>query len=700
MARTTTSRGGRRSARASETSKRAKVQRRTRKSRKRVMEPEDLLRIRFVSDPQISPDGSTILFTHKKVGEKNNYHAELWTTATDGETEARAFTSSGKDGHGRWSPDGSQVAFVRGSETGSQIFLIPSGGGEARKLTSFPEGTIASFQWSPDGSRLAVSFRETAPEWTSEAKKARAESGGTTPPWVIDDPWYRLDGDGYFGAQRFEIYTVDAESGAHEKLYSDVTGDYSFTWSPDGRELAVASNRHKKALMEPWHTSIYRVNASTGRVREIKGLPEGPKTALEWSPDGKTIAYAGREGHDDVYSPDNLELWICDVDSGRTRCLTKDTDYCLLAIALTDTSAATFGASIRWSPNSKDIYVLLGWHGESHVARIARRGGELEWVTSGKTLHSIGNFDDAGEHLAMSQGSPTRFDEIAVGEFDRWNRFGVRRLTDLNGPLLSEVHIAKPENHWVRTEDGNRVQVWALFPPHKAKRGRFPAVLEIHGGPHAMYSIGLFHEFQVLCGKGYAVFFSNPRGSKGYGEEHCAAIRGSWGGADWVDIEAVTEFMQSHKNVNEKRMGVMGGSYGGYMTNWVIGHTRAYRGAITDRCVSNLVSAAGNSDFPQVPDSYWPGNHWDKSEFLWERSPVKYLGKCKTPTLIIHSEGDLRCNVEQGEQVHSILSLRGVPTRFVRYPRETSHGMSRGGPPDMRIHRLGEILAWWERWLA
>jgi dipeptidyl aminopeptidase/acylaminoacyl peptidase len=275
-------------------------------------------------------------------------------------------------------------------------------------------------------------------------------------------------------------------------------------------------------------------------------------------------------------------------------------------------------------------------------------------------------------------------------------------LTDFNGPLLKEVKLADFSARWIDTPDGTKVHTWMLTPPgfKKGSRKKYPAVLEIHGGPHAQYGVGFFHEFQVLAARGHIVFFSNPRGSKGYGRDHCAAIRGDWGGADWVDIQAVTKFMQEHPNVNAKRMGVMGGSYGGYMTNWVIGHTNVFAGAITDRCVSNLVSMGGTSDFVEQPDHYFPGNSWDRPEGRWDQSPLKYLGNAKTPTLIIHSEGDLRCNIEQSEQVFSSLKLLNVPTRFVRYPRSTSHGMSRGGPPDMRLHRLHQIIDWWAKYLS
>lgn len=668
----------------------------TRRVPKRLIRPDDIEKIRFLSDPQLSPSGDIVLFTEKTVGEKNDYLTRIWIVDADGGSEARPFTAGPKDSYARWSPDGEHIAFIRPVENTPQVHIIPRSGGEASPRTSLPEGTIRGFAWSPDGTRLALAFRETAPEWTKAAKEEREKVGTSTPPWVIDHPWYREDGDGYFGGQRFELYVIDVATGAHDKLYSDPLGDFSFAWSPDGREIAVTSNRSKKASVEPWHSSVYRIDVRSKKVKELRGVPAGPKTGLAWSPDGRSLAYASREGTEDIYGTENLELWVYDLDRSKARSLTSAEDYCLLSIALTDTSGAVFGPTIRWAPDSRNVYLLLGWEGESHVARIPRRGGPIEFLTQGKYLHSIGNV--SVDRVALLQGSATKLDEVAVGEFDGQG-FSVRPLTNRNGALLGELQLARPRSHWIRSADGNRVQVWSLFPPHRAQRGKFPAVLEIHGGPHAMYGLGFFHEFQVLAAQGYAVFFSNPRGSKGYGQAHCAAIRGAWGGPDWVDVQAVTEFMKDHANVDPKRMGVMGGSYGGYMTNWVIGHTQDFAGAITDRCVSNLVSMAGNSDYLQVPDSYWPGNHWDRPEVLWEQSPVRYLGSCKTPTLIIHSEGDLRCNIEQAEQVHSVLTLRGVPTRFVRYPRETSHGMSRGGPPDLRVHRLKEILSWWERWL-
>jgi len=238
-----------------------------------------------------------------------------------------------------------------------------------------------------------------------------------------------------------------------------------------------------------------------------------------------------------------------------------------------------------------------------------------------------------------------------------------------------------------------------LRPPDFKPGRKYPAILEIHGGPHAQYGCTFFHEFQLLAAQGYIVFYSNPRGSKGYGEKHCTSIKGDWGNLDWLDLQAVISFMFGMPEVDTKRLGVMGGSYGGYMTNWIISHTDVCKAAITDRCVSNLVSMSGSSDYPNIPDSYWPGNGWSEIESIWNQSPIRYFDEVQTPTLIIHSEGDLRCNIEQAEQVFTALKIRGVPTRFVRYPASTSHGLSRNGPADLRLHRLNQILEWWKKYL-
>ena len=671
---------------------------------RRPITSEDLTRFISVADPQISPDGSQVLLCRSHTGEKNEIHSNLWITQVNDDRTARQFTSGDKDSHGRWSPDGQRIAFtsVRNKRQ-PQIFVLESEGGEARALTSFPEGTIGAWAWSPDGKSLAVSFRETDADRTEAAEARREETGGSTPPWEIEDLFYRLDGDGYFGSSRFRLFLVDAETGAHRLLFARGSApSFSFDWSPDSSELLIATNVSREPLLTPWKDALFRVDAASGRVKRIAGLPEGWKSAARYSPDGSRLLFAGRAGRE-TWGVRNTLLFSCQLDGSDLQDLTGHTDFCLSSTVLSDTAEASFGAHYEFTSDGRHVLLCFGWHGASVVATVPVSGGRVRLLTNGPASTVMGNLSEDGRRMALCTGDSVTLPEVGVAEI-RGGRalqeLSPRPLTNFNGPLLAQLALSTPVETWVTADDGTRVHTWTMTPPsHSARSRRRPAVLQVHGGPHALYGTTFFHEFQVQAAAGYVVVFSNPRGSKGYGEAHCTAIQGRWGEADWADIQAVAGFMEQHPAIDPRRIAIAGGSYGGYMTNWAITHSDRFAAAITDRCVSNLVSMAGSSDYPLVPGEYWPGNPWDDSQEIWRQSPIRSIRNATTPTLVIHSEGDLRCNVEQGEQVYAALKILGVPTRFVRYPRETSHGMSRCGPADLRIHRLGEILGWWKKYL-
>jgi dipeptidyl aminopeptidase/acylaminoacyl peptidase len=366
---------------------------------KKRITAEELDNLISVGDPQISPDGSHILYTKKCVKDGLN-HKTIWIATTKGKRATRALTTDGKDGLPRWSPDGSRIAFVRGNESGSQIYTIEMSGGEPAPLTKFPEGVISEVQWCPSAERctLAVSFRQTEEPYTHAASEKRDETKASDPPIITEEAWYRLDGDGYFGHARFNLYLVDSTSGSFKNIWKkDTLGFYSFAWSPKGDSIAIATNTSKNALTDARPTKIVIHSIATGKNSTLPNCPKGPKDAICWSPNGKWLAWAGREGDEGTYSTENLELYVASATKGNAKSITSTIDRCLMAVTLSDTGEISFSTQLRWTGNSENILARIGWHGEEHICSIHRKGGQLKPLTSGNCVHSIGNFANDGK---------------------------------------------------------------------------------------------------------------------------------------------------------------------------------------------------------------------------------------------------------------------------------------------------------------
>lgn len=674
---------------------------------KRPINADDLSRFQFIGDAQVSPDGKTVLFSKRHVNDKNKYVTNLFSVRTDRKGAALKQWTQGEGGAGvgRWSPDGSRIAFIGGRDKpGAQIYVMDTSGGEARKLTALPEGSVGPILWSPDGKWIAFTFRESHPNWTEAAQKERESKGLSTPPWEIEELYYREDGDGYFGGQRYKLYVCDAETGEHRLLDDKAKlGHYSFDWLRDSSGLVFARSVAKDPLLDKPNDQLFVVPLK-GKAAQIKCPRKGSKSGPKVSPDGKTVAYLGVDVPDDAWGVHNVRLWTIPLTGGDPTCLTAKDDHCLDVLTLSDTllgHTADGGGSglVQWSPDGKRIFVSVGHEGAVDVGVVDAKKGGITFVTKGKHVLLGANSTPDGKTMACTWGDPVRLMEAGTLDLATGKH---TVLTAVNKPVLDEIELSSPKEVWVPSTDGHKAHAW-IMAPTTGKAAKRPAVLEIHGGPHAQYGWAFFHEFQLLCAQGYVVVFSNPRGSKGYGEAACAAIRGDWGNKDWDDIKAVIGWMKKQPGINPKKLGVMGGSYGGYMTNWTVSHCHDFVAAITDRCVFNWMSAGGNSDYPLNKDGYFGGQPWgphDKIAKLWQQSPISHFDKVKTPMLIIHSEGDLRCNVEQADQVFYVLKCLGVECRYVRYPVSTSHGLSRGGPMDLRLHRLGEITKWWKKWLG
>jgi dipeptidyl aminopeptidase/acylaminoacyl peptidase len=306
------------------------------------------------------------------------------------------------------------------------------------------------------------------------------------------------------------------------------------------------------------------------------------------------------------------------------------------------------------------------------------------------------SFDREQSKLAFFHANMTDLGQVRVRSMETGRS---RQLTDVNERLLGARELAEVEEVWTTGAAGNDLQGWILKPPGFDESKRYPSILQIHGGPRVQFGNYFVHEFHYLAAHGYVVHFCNPRGGQGYGVEHSKAIWNDWGAADYDDLMAWVDFIQHKPYIDPDRMGVTGGSYGGYMTNWIIGHTDRFRAAVTQRTISNLISNWGSSDFNWVYEmEFGDQPPWENMENYWRQSPLKYIGNAKTPTLVIHSEQDQRCAIEQGEQIFVALKRLGVETEMVRFPDEP-HGLSRGGRTDRRIVRLEHILRWFDRYL-
>ena len=665
---------------------------------KRAITIQDLTKLKLVGDPQIHPTDDSILFGLKTISDKNKAISHLHLVNSKGEVQQLTQGEKTCAG-GRWVPGTNSVSFTSGrGTTGDQIFVLPEVG-EARQLTSLDEGSIGGYDWSPDGQYIAFTHRLTHPDFTEKAVSGRKESGMSDPPLAFETTWYRLDGDGYFGEQRHHLFLLHVSSGK-VTLLSDKSahGDYSVSWSPKSDKIAVVRSAEKDPFLEKPNDQIYLIDLK-GKETMLPGLPKGNKGSLKWSPDGAWLAFAGNDSVEDPWGALNTRLYKVKPDGSGYTCLTPTTEYDLDVATLSDTKEAGYGALMHWAPDSKGLFAQIAWHGETHLGFVDATSGDIRLVTSGQSAYFIGNLDAAGKRVPAIYGDPLNIPELCLIDTATGKS---KPLTSFNKAWQDGVALAKPEVMYLDSADGTKVHTWVMKPFGFDAKKKYPAILEVHGGPHTQYGWVFFQEFQVLAAQGYVVVYSNPRGSKGYGEAHCNAIKGDWGNADWIDVQTVTKWMKEQPYIDNKKLGIMGGSYGGYMTNWAIGHTDDFKAAITDRCVSNMVSMAGNSDFPVNKDGYFKGTAWGSLEDikgLWAQSPIAFFTKVKTPTLIIHSEGDLRCNIEQSEQVFIALKMQGIETRFVRYPKITSHGMSRNGPADLRMHRLQEIVSWWKRQL-
>jgi dipeptidyl aminopeptidase/acylaminoacyl peptidase len=666
------------------------------KGKLREITAEDLYRLNTVAEVRISPDGKNVVYSVQRVDIKTEKkYTNLWVVSTDDATPRQFTTGDQHDGSACWSPDGGKIAFLsnRGDkEKPAQVYVIPFTGGEASKLTQI-DGEIGELSWSPSGKQLVCTVRKLDPEILEHEKDEQKKKLGVVARHY-DRLFYKLDGYGYLPHERIHIWTIDARTGKAKQITDHpVYDEQNPTWSPDGKWIAFASNRSENPDLNVDRWDIFIIPIDGGDFLKINA-PVGEKYQPSFSPDGKWIAYLGAEGEGQWYK--NASLWVAPVDGSKAaRNLTEKYDIHVDSSTINDVGSPE-KMSPTWSKDGKRIYFNTVLHGSTKLSSISASGDDLrDEIGEGGVVGSF-TFDKEHKLLAYFYGQFDDPVQIFVREMKSGNK---RQVTWLNRKALDGIDLGSVEEVWFKGLDNNDLQGWILKPPGFDPSKKYPSIMEIHGGPLTQYGKYFMHEFYYLAAHGYVVYFCNPRGGRGYGEEHAKAIYGDWGRADYADLMAWADFIEKQPYIDPHRMGVTGGSYGGYMTVWIIGHTQRFKAAVTQRCVSNIVSMWGSSDmnwtFQQVLEDKPP---FEDLQNYWKHSPIAYIGNARTPTLVLHNEFDLRCPIEQGEQVFVALKKLGVESEMVRFPDEF-HGLSRTGRTDRRIARLNHMVRWFDKYM-
>jgi dipeptidyl aminopeptidase/acylaminoacyl peptidase len=688
---------------------------------------DDLYQLGWLETPAYSPDGRWLAYVRVTVEQSGNrYRRSIWIQPAEG-GPARRLTAGDSDADPRWKPDGQAIAFVSSREGGKpQIFLISTSGGEARRLTSAANGA-SDPAWSPNGRRIAFLARVNAEEraledaappvqeldaWEQEqeqVRRAHAEEQRLDPRVISRMP-YR-SGTAFFDDRRDQLYVIDVpeddeqEPGRARRLTDEDVHFSRPAWMPDGTALLTTATRDPEADSLFAYYDIVRVPVPDQGRAASERLTRGGYSCFDPrpAPDGSLIAFMHRDERQPLALGSRIA--VIEPGGGPWRDLTFAADLDV--------------EEFRWSPDGRALFFTAGWWGEAPIYRVdlaaalaAPRAAE----------HSLGEGLETEVHILAARHEPVAasagrivnaFDVGPDGslafvagsaadpcELFVWRPGGEeRQLTQIGRRLLSQRQVARVEQLRYAAPDELEVQGWVLYPPGFDPARSYPLAVHIHGGPHVMWGPGfrsMWHELQVFAAAGYITFFCNPRGSEGYGRRWRDAIHGAWSTAA-LDIQAGIDALIARGGVDEARIAVTGGSYGGYMTAWLVAHSDRFCAAVAARGVYDLVSFHGTSDAHELIEFEFDGFPWENRELLWAESPLAHAHRITTPLLILHAEQDYRVPISQAEQLFSVLRRRKVPTELVRYPRE-GHELTRSGEPRHRADHMRRTLEWFERY--
>jgi len=650
---------------------------------------EDYLAFKFLSDPQISPNGKVVAYVQTTIDTAQNRRvSSIWLATTDGSKPPAPFTTSPQSATSpRWSPDGDSLAFLSARPTAaaetprSQVYVLSMKGGEARRVTNLKNG-VNSFQWSPDGSRL-VCVSRTGP---SDAPGYKANSDVRH----YTHRNYKFNDTGWFDDRRSHLWVVEIATGDWQQITSgDDWDDTDPQWSPDGAHIAFVSDRSGQMLEDSHNTDVWVIARDGGAPTRISDHDE-PDGSPRWSPDGKRIAFIG--GAPEGEHP---QIWLAPAGESRGG-LRLDVAAGGEKSVRAAKNLDMIPTDLSWSADGSQLLFATGLNGTYHLFRVAVGSGEVTQVTTGERAVRSPSRCDRAALIAYLVNDFRHLDDVFVAGLDGKNE---RRITDANAALWRDRELASVERLPYKGADNWDIDGFLVKPIGWTAGKKYPMILSIHGGPAGMYGVDWFHEFQVYAAEGWAVFYCNPRGSTGYGGKFQHGIQRNWGSKDYTDImNGVEEVLRHNPWIDRTRLGVTGGSYGGFMTNWMVGHTTMFRAAVTLRGISNFVSDEGTRDGAYGHKRDFGGDVFENYDYYWSQSPLKYAKNVRTPTLILHSDNDFRVPLEQGEQWFRALRLYGVTSEIVIFPRE-NHNLTRTGEPKHLVESLQWQVYWFERFL-
>ncbi len=637
---------------------------------------KDLFKMRWAGNPSLSPDGRKLLYDVTEVSEEDNtYYSNVYLF--DGRKHQVFASNHGKKNNfgGKFSPNGRMVAFLSNRENGQQIWL-KRGATEAKRLTDAPAG-ISQFLFSPDNRYIYYLAKE---------KKAESQYPAPVTARRITTLKYKFNGTGFLDNIPSQIYRVSLRSGKVKKLTSFADSPSSLVISQDGLKLVFAANFRDDE--QNLTRDIYTLDLQTDELKKVTD-GKGFYTEALFLPDGDLII-VGKPVHP---APGTYPRIYRFNESGTAEKLSEDFPYNIGGSIGTDVALDRGSGGISYFDGN--LYFPATTEGSCYLYGYNLASKEFHKIY-GEGQMAFLSYSIAGGKLAINKLSPLSPGDLHWGELNDLS--SMVQITDYNAKLFKDKYIGVPESHYFEY-DGVKLQGWIIKPKDFDPEKKHPWIMQIHGGPHMDYGPVFSHEFQMLAGAGFGIFFANPRGSMSYGEDFSTAVVGDWCGVDARDLEFLARELIKFPYVDAKRLCVTGGSQGGYFTNWLISHTDLFSAAVTQRSMSNLYTKYGIADNGWNGDRFGMGGAdlWTDEDFIMERSPIRYAPNVNTPLLIIHSDEDYRCPLEQGEQWYVALKRLGNITEMLIFHGE-NHNLSRGGKPANRIVRLDAILDWFQRY--